>query len=91
MLGLSMLFVHLCALYRARPVASTLTPLDAADPRFETAGEFVWPLIAATRAAAIAAVRWSGRGDPMAARRPGLGRAAGLGGDLARRLPGAYR
>ena len=62
-----MLFVHLCALYRARPVASTLTPLDAADPRFETAGEFVWPLIAATRAAAIAAVRWSGRGDPMAA------------------------
>jgi hypothetical protein len=35
--------------------------------------------------------RYLGRGDPMAARRPGLGRAAGLGGDLARRLPGAYR
>jgi hypothetical protein len=33
-----MLVVHLCALYRAHPVASTFAPLDAADSRFETAG-----------------------------------------------------
>ncbi len=81
-----MLFVDLCALYRARAVASTLTPLDAADSRFETGGELVWSLIAATRAAAIAAARWAGRGDPIAADdaattalRAALSRAPGTG------------
>jgi fructose-1,6-bisphosphatase II len=34
---------------------------------FGVTGDLVWDLLAATRAAALAAARWAGRGDPMAA------------------------
>jgi fructose-1,6-bisphosphatase II len=54
--------------YGSRPVSlASATPGPIAHPSSGLDGGLVWHAVAATRAAALAAVRWAGRGDPLAA------------------------
>src|SRR5919204_5688276 len=66
--GISLLLIGGSPRYGPGPLPlATITPDAIPQRSFDLNGALVWHAIGATRAAAVAAARWSGRGDPVAA------------------------
>jgi fructose-1,6-bisphosphatase II len=62
------LLIDVLSGYGPEPLSlASVTPVPVAQPSSGLDGGLVWHAIAATRAAAVAAARWAGRGDPHGA------------------------